>query len=139
MNILRATWDSYWMEMLMIAGLTAYFANYIVGKNKNSKLANMWLSTHKSLLDENFALVGKSFTTFFGGGSTSLYLTRQHYAASQQSYSQQISFFQPTGSQNTERNLKWVILNLHVRSYLQLDSINFGLNTCLLALHFTAP
>lgn len=53
-----ATWDSYWMEMLMIAGLTAYFANYIVGKNKNSKLANMWLSTHKSLLDENFALVG---------------------------------------------------------------------------------
>lgn len=81
MNILRATWDSYWMEMLMIAGLTAYFANYIVGKNKNSKLANMWLSTHKSLLDENFALVGKSFTIFLGE-NTSSYSTRQYYAGS---------------------------------------------------------
>ena len=44
--------------MIMIAGLLAYFANYLMGKNKNSRLANLWLSTHKSLLDDNFTLVG---------------------------------------------------------------------------------
>lgn len=46
------------MEMLMMAGLLAYFANYFMGKNKNSKLANLWLSTHRSLLEDNFVLIG---------------------------------------------------------------------------------
>lgn len=54
----RTHWDSYWMEILMLAGLAAYFANYFIGKNKNTKLANLWLSTHKSLLDDNFLLIG---------------------------------------------------------------------------------
>lgn len=46
------------MEMLMMAGLLAYFSNFFVGKNKNSKLANLWLSTHRSLLEDNFVLIG---------------------------------------------------------------------------------
>lgn len=46
------------MEMIMIAGLLTYFANYFVGRNKNSKLANLWLSTHRSLLEDNFVLIG---------------------------------------------------------------------------------
>ncbi|XP_055713303.1 PAT complex subunit CCDC47 [Phlebotomus papatasi] len=54
----RTHWDSYWMEMIMIAGLFAYFANFFMGKSKNTKLANLWLSTHRSLLEENFVLVG---------------------------------------------------------------------------------
>lgn len=54
----RTHWDSYWMEMLMLAGLLAYFANYLFGNKKNSSLANLWLSTHKSLLEDNFVLVG---------------------------------------------------------------------------------
>lgn len=54
----RTHWDSYWMEMIMIAGLLAYFANYFVGKSKNVKLANLWLQTHKTLLEDNFAVVG---------------------------------------------------------------------------------
>lgn len=54
----RTHWDSYWMEMIMLAGLLAYFANYFVGKNKNVKLANLWLSTHKTLLEDNFVLIG---------------------------------------------------------------------------------
>jgi len=54
----RTHWDSYWMEILMLAGLASYFANYFIGKNKNTKLANLWLSTHKSLLEDNFLLIG---------------------------------------------------------------------------------
>lgn len=54
----RTHWDSYWMEMIMIAGLIAYFTNYFIGRAKNVKLANLWLSTHKSLLEDNFMLVG---------------------------------------------------------------------------------
>ncbi|XP_030383931.1 coiled-coil domain-containing protein 47 [Scaptodrosophila lebanonensis] len=54
----RTHWDSYWMEMLMIAGLLAYFSNFFAGKAKNARLAQLWFSTHKALLDENFALVG---------------------------------------------------------------------------------
>ncbi|XP_055636463.1 PAT complex subunit CCDC47 isoform X2 [Toxorhynchites rutilus septentrionalis] len=54
----RTHWDSYWMEMLMLAGLLAYFANYLLGNRKNSSIANLWLSTHKSLLEDNFVLLG---------------------------------------------------------------------------------
>lgn len=46
------------MELIMLAGLLAYFANYLVGRSKNSKLASLWLSTHKQILEENFVLVG---------------------------------------------------------------------------------
>jgi hypothetical protein len=50
--------QSYWLEMLFIAGLVVYFANYIVGKSKNVALANTWFNAHKTFLEENFALVG---------------------------------------------------------------------------------
>lgn len=46
------------MEMTMIAGLLAYFANYFIGRNKNSKLASLWLKTHRQLLEENFSVIG---------------------------------------------------------------------------------
>lgn len=46
------------MEMLMLAGLMAYFTNYFLGKSKNAKIANLWLSTHRSLLEDNFVLIG---------------------------------------------------------------------------------
>lgn len=54
----RTHWDSYWLEMLMLAGLLAYFANYLFGNKKNSSIANLWLTTHKTLLEDNFVLVG---------------------------------------------------------------------------------
>lgn len=54
----RKNWDAYWLEMLIISGLFAYFSNYFVGKNKNQKLANNWLASHISLLEEQFSLVG---------------------------------------------------------------------------------
>lgn len=54
----RANWDSYWLEMLMVAGLVVYFINFATGKSKNSKIANAWLQTHRTLLEDNFSLVG---------------------------------------------------------------------------------
>lgn len=51
-------WQSYWVELLFIAGLLVYFVNYAMGKNKNIKIANSWLLAHKSFLEDNFALVG---------------------------------------------------------------------------------
>ncbi|XP_053653230.1 PAT complex subunit CCDC47 [Cherax quadricarinatus] len=55
---LRSNWDSFYLEMLMIAGLVVYFINFIVGKSKNQKLANAWYNSHKNLLEQNFALIG---------------------------------------------------------------------------------
>jgi len=42
----------------MIAGLVVYALNFFTGKSKNNKLANSWLSSHRTLLEENFSLVG---------------------------------------------------------------------------------
>lgn len=49
------------MEILMVTGLLAYIMNYIIGKNKNGRLAHSWFSSHRELLESNFALVGESF------------------------------------------------------------------------------
>lgn len=54
----RTHWDSYYMEMIMLAGILAYFANFLLGKGKNTKIVNSWLATHRSLLEDNFVLVG---------------------------------------------------------------------------------
>lgn len=54
----RSNWDSFYLEMLMIAGLVVYFINFFTGKAKNSKMASVWYSTHKSMLEDNFSLVG---------------------------------------------------------------------------------
>lgn len=57
---LQNSWESYYMEILMVTGLLAYIMNYIIGKNKNSRLAQAWFSSHRELLESNFALVGES-------------------------------------------------------------------------------
>lgn len=43
----------------MLAGLGVYFLNFLAGKTKNGKLAQTWFMTHKTLLEENFHVVGK--------------------------------------------------------------------------------
>lgn len=55
---LRANWDSYWLEILMVTGLLVYFVNFVTGRSKNTQIANAWLNSHKSLLEDNFCLVG---------------------------------------------------------------------------------
>ena len=42
----------------MLSGLGVYFLNFLAGKNKNNKLAQAWLSSHREILDNNFAIVG---------------------------------------------------------------------------------
>lgn len=55
---LRQSWDSYYLEILMITGLFVYFVNFALGRSKNTKIANAWFQTHKQLFEENFAMVG---------------------------------------------------------------------------------
>ncbi|CAL7950169.1 unnamed protein product [Xylocopa violacea] len=55
---LRARWDSFYVEILMIIGLLVYFINYVAGRAKNARIAEMWLAEHKQLLLDNFSLVG---------------------------------------------------------------------------------
>ncbi|XP_041365388.1 PAT complex subunit CCDC47-like [Gigantopelta aegis] len=60
---LRTNWDSFYLEMLMIAGLGVYFLNFLAGKTKNSKLAQAWLSAHRDMLESNFSIVGDDGTS----------------------------------------------------------------------------
>nr|CAG4640984.1 EOG090X08PA [Eulimnadia texana] len=55
---LRSNWESYYMELLILSGLFVYFLNFFMGRSKNQKIAEIWYDTFKSLLEENFALVG---------------------------------------------------------------------------------
>ena len=57
-NHLRTNWDSFVIEMIVCAGLVAYLVNYFVGKSKNYKLANAWLTAHRGIFESNFAIVG---------------------------------------------------------------------------------
>jgi hypothetical protein len=60
---LRTNWDSFYMEMLMLAGLGVYFLNFLAGKSKNNRLAQAWLAAHKELLESNFSIVGDDGTS----------------------------------------------------------------------------
>ena len=55
---LRARWDSFYLEILMVAGLLVYFVNYIAGRSKNSRIAESWFAENSQILQENFSLVG---------------------------------------------------------------------------------
>ena len=56
---MHSTWDSYIVEILMVAGLLVYALNYTIGKSKNSLLASSWYKAHKEILEANFEVVGK--------------------------------------------------------------------------------
>lgn len=55
---LTSSWESYYLELVMIAGLLVYMANFIKSKNKNSRPAAAWFDSHRDLLESNFSLVG---------------------------------------------------------------------------------
>jgi len=55
---LRTNWDSYYLEILILTGIFVYFLNFFAGKSKNKKLATLWYNSHRTLLEENFSLVG---------------------------------------------------------------------------------
>ena len=55
---LRGNWDSYYMEILLAAGILVYFLNFLTGRSKNERIAAAWLTSHRDILESNFALVG---------------------------------------------------------------------------------
>ena len=52
------SWENYYLEILMAAGILVYFINFFTGKSKNARVASAWFDAHKELLETNFALVG---------------------------------------------------------------------------------
>ncbi|XP_061412727.1 PAT complex subunit CCDC47 isoform X3 [Lethenteron reissneri] len=59
---LQNGWESYYLEILMVTGLLAYIVNYMIGRTKNSRLAQAWFNSHRELLEANFCLVGDDGT-----------------------------------------------------------------------------
>ncbi|XP_063985834.1 PAT complex subunit CCDC47 [Diachasmimorpha longicaudata] len=55
---LRARWDSFYLEILMVTGLLVYFINYLAGRSKNLRICEKWLQDNRKILRENFSLVG---------------------------------------------------------------------------------
>lgn len=54
----RSNWESYYLELIILAGLVLYFVNFFVGRSKNQKIAETWYQTFEPLMKENFSLVG---------------------------------------------------------------------------------
>ncbi|XP_065565339.1 PAT complex subunit CCDC47-like isoform X1 [Artemia franciscana] len=55
---LRPNWDSFVLELLILAGLVVYFINFFLGRSKNQRITSMWLEVNRTVLDENFSLIG---------------------------------------------------------------------------------
>ena len=55
---LRSNWESYYLELMILAGLVLYFFNFFLGRSKNQKIAETWFEAFKGPLKEAFALVG---------------------------------------------------------------------------------
>uniref|UniRef100_A0A8C3AZ68 PAT complex subunit CCDC47 n=1 Tax=Cyclopterus lumpus TaxID=8103 RepID=A0A8C3AZ68_CYCLU len=75
---LQNSWESYYMEILMVTGLLAYIMNYLIGKNKNSRLAQAWFNSHRELLESNFSLVGDDGTSKEGVSTGKLNQENEH-------------------------------------------------------------
>ncbi|XP_056262975.1 PAT complex subunit CCDC47 [Pseudoliparis swirei] len=75
---LQNSWESYYMEILMVTGLLAYIMNYLIGKNKNSRLAQAWFDSHRELLESNFSLVGDDGTSKEGVSTGKLNQENEH-------------------------------------------------------------
>ena len=55
---LRSNWESYYLELMILAGLVIYFFNFFVGRSKNQRIAEAWFAAYKGPLQDNFSLVG---------------------------------------------------------------------------------
>lgn len=58
--MMRARWEAYWAEGLLVLGLVAYSATFLIGRSKNTSIVTAFTKLHKPLLDNNFTLVGKN-------------------------------------------------------------------------------
>ncbi|XP_048754306.2 PAT complex subunit CCDC47-like [Ostrea edulis] len=77
---LRTNWDSFYVEILMLAGLGVYFLNFLQGKSKNHKLAQSWLNAHRDILEQNFSIVGDDGTSKDAASGTLMKESENVYA-----------------------------------------------------------
>ena len=45
------SWENYYLEILMAAGILVYFINFFTGKSKNARVASAWFDAHKVWMD----------------------------------------------------------------------------------------
>jgi hypothetical protein len=54
----RSNWSSYQVEAVALVFIFIYVANYLYGKTRNHGIAVGWFLRNRSLMEQNFALVG---------------------------------------------------------------------------------
>ena len=42
------SWENYYLEILMAAGILVYLINFFTGKSKNARVASAWFDAHKA-------------------------------------------------------------------------------------------
>jgi len=57
---LRRDWANYYVEMVLLTGMFIYFIAMLVGRSKNTTLAQAWFKANKDLLEASFSIVGKN-------------------------------------------------------------------------------
>ncbi|KAF6018568.1 CCDC47 [Bugula neritina] len=55
---LRRDWANYYVEMVLLTGMFIYFIAMLVGRSKNTTLAQAWFKANKDLLEASFSIVG---------------------------------------------------------------------------------
>ena len=60
---LRRNWANYYVEMTLIFGMLIYFLAFLLGRSKNSTLAQAWYKANKELLESNFSIVGEQLSS----------------------------------------------------------------------------
>lgn len=62
---LRRNWANYYVEMSLIFGMLIYFLAFLLGRSKNSTLAQAWYKANKELLESNFSIVGELLILYY--------------------------------------------------------------------------
>ena len=50
------SWENYYLEILMAAGILVYFINFFTGKSKNARVASAWFDAHKEWIHHSSLL-----------------------------------------------------------------------------------
>jgi hypothetical protein len=53
-------WQAYYAELLMLSGIAVYLLNYVLGRYKNQKIAQVFFDYNWNILESNFCLLGDS-------------------------------------------------------------------------------
>ncbi|XP_067936612.1 PAT complex subunit CCDC47-like [Watersipora subatra] len=60
---LRRNWGTYYFELALIIGMLIYFLSFLLGRSKNSTLAQAWYKANKERLEREFSIVGDDGTS----------------------------------------------------------------------------